>query len=527
MMESTQSFVSQIRDRHGFSHIEEIGRGGMGVVFKAHDPRLDRYVAVKQLSTELVGDDSARARFTSEMKTLARISHSAVVSIHSAGITDDGSAYFIMDYVEGRNLSTLIRDRKQWGKTFSVEETVDYLGSIALALDHLHLKMDPPIIHRDVKPANILIPSGRGFEARSLLTDFGISLTGDETRLTSLSVVAGTERYTAPEIYPGAANGSDGLRSSSPDAASDNYALALVALKMLTMRSLKDTMSEEEWTSGDRPFPRLRDMGLDETGVAGLAELENVFRTALDPHPAYRYATANEFIQALARAGDDWAVSNVPAAGRPEDTDAPTSNFPTTDTAPQMDWDAAAAAWATPAPADSGSTAATASTAVPAQTPKKTGSWATVGVLGVIAVVLAAGVGYLGYYVTSHPAWDDEEATIAAAFPEAIPALENGTGWADTVCAPGRAEDGQEAQIVCENDAGTVTYIDYGTPEARDEAYTESGDRVGWEGADCSVQSTALDDDSYSIIPGDPVARFAAVITGDGAEDSRLEVPLC
>lgn len=526
MMESTQSFISHIRERYGYSHIEEIGRGGMGVVFKAHDPHLERYVAVKQLSTDLVGDDSARARFTSEMKTLARISHSAVVNIHSAGITDDGSAYFIMDYVKGRDLSTLIRERTQWGKAFSVEETVDYLGSIALALDHLHLKMDPPIIHRDIKPANILIPSGDNFEARSLLTDFGISLTGDQTRLTSLSIVAGTERYIAPELYPGATNGSDGLRSNSPDAASDNYALALVALQMLTTRSLKDTMSEEEWTSGDRPFPRLQEMGLKETGVAGLAALEEVFRTALNPRPAYRYATANEFIQALARAGDDWAVSNVPAAGRPEDANAPTSNFPTADTAPQMNREAAAAAWAA-GPHQTGSTASTAYASTPTPAQKKPGSWTTVGALGVIAIALAAGVGYLGYYTTSHPAWNDEEATIAAAFPEAIPALENGTGWADTVCSTGRAEDGQEAQIVCENDAGTVTYIDYGTVEARDEAYAQSGDRVGWEGAECSVQSTALEDDSYSIIPGDPVARFAAVITGDNAGDSRLEVPLC
>lgn len=544
-MEPSNSFISTLRERHGFTDIEEIGRGGMGVVYKARDPQLDRYVAVKQLGPELIADEAARARITSEMKTLARVSHSAVVSVHTSGSAADGSAYFIMDYVPGSNLSDLIRERKAQGKALSVEETVEYLQPIALALDHLHLKMSPPIIHRDVKPANILIPSGSGFEARSLLTDFGISLTEDDTRLTSLSVVAGTERYIAPELFPGQSHGSDGTRGTSPDATSDNYALALVALEMLTMRSLKDTMDENQWTSTDRPFPRLEDMGLSETNTAGLQALEKVFRKALDLTPAYRYSNANEFIQALAKSGEGWAVDSVPAPGVAGRTDATTASSLPLATPSSPNPFAGSAPLANPFqqgnfsgnPAQTSSFPATTGQAgqvapagsypVGARPAQKQGSWGLVSALGVVAVVLAGGVGYLGYYVLSHPSWDDAEATIAAAFPDALPSLQNGRGWDGGSCQSATPEPSETARIVCAGDEVTSVFIDYGTVEARDEAFAGGTDLVGWELKECSVESATLDSDTYSISPGDPKARFGILVDGETAADARLEVPAC
>lgn len=566
-MESPSSFISTLRERHGFTDVEEIGRGGMGVVYKARDPHLDRYVAVKQLGPELIADEAARARITSEMKTLARVSHSAVVSVHTSGIADDGSAYFIMDYVPGFNLSDLIRERKQQGRALSVEETVGYLQPVALALDHLHLKMSPPIIHRDVKPANILIPSGGGFEARSLLTDFGISLTEDDTRLTSLSVVAGTERYIAPELFPGQSHGSDGTRASKPDSSSDNYALALVALEMLTMRSLKDTMDEQQWTSSDRPFPRLEDMGLSETDASGLKALEEVFRKALDPTPAYRYSTANEFVQALARSGEGWAVDSIPAPGASGRADATTaSSIPSAATgSSRVNPFGSGAAPANPfrngsasphsafnqqAPAYQGAQAVQAGPGAPFGAPvaqsayptspaqsvsypvgarqgRKKGSWGVVAALGAAVVALAGGVGYLAYYVSSHPSWESPEATIAAAFPDAVPSLQNGNGWDGGACSPGTAEAGETARIVCEGENVTSAFIDYGSWEARDEALSGGSDRVGWELKECSVESADLGSGSYSLLPGDPKARFGVLVQGDTAADARLEVPVC
>ena len=159
-------FFDVLRERHGFTNIEEIGRGGMGVVYRATDPKLERQVAVKLLSTELLDAESSLARFESEMRTLAKIKHSAVVTIHSADTLDDGRAYFVMDYIDGDDLASLIRSRREWGNRFTIEETVELLRPIAAALDHLHLRMQPAVIHRDVKPGNILVPRRGNTEVR-------------------------------------------------------------------------------------------------------------------------------------------------------------------------------------------------------------------------------------------------------------------------------------------------------------------------------------------------------------------------
>lgn len=502
-MTAAKSFHTILNKRHGLSGVEEIGRGGMGVVYKAYDPNLERFVAVKQLNTELISDSSAPARFTSEMKTLARVSHSAVVSIHTTGITEDGNAYFIMDYVEGANLADVIRNRKQWNKAFSIDEVVDYLHPIALALDHLHLKMDPPIIHRDVKPANILVPSENSGETRTLLTDFGISLTEDDTRYTSLSMVVGTERYTAPELFPGHAPSSDDLKHSTPDAASDNYSLALIALEMLTMHSLKDTMSTDQWTSSERPFPRFHDMDLPAISPTVLKNIEEVFRKALKTEPAYRHRTASEFIRALAQADNSWGTADKPSQSLSSEWSISTQ------------------------PEGMNQQVKTSSPSTAAKPPVKKGSWVTIGALGVLTIALAGSTIGLIAYTAQHPAWEDEEALIAAAFPDVIPSLENGDGWGETTCAAGVAQEDQKAQIICSNEELSITYIDYGTASARNVAFSEGEDPTEWDGNNCSLQSTAIGETTYSIIPSDPVARFAAVIESDDADARRQEVPLC
>ena len=304
----TSQFAAEIEARHGLSDLSEIGRGGMGVVYRAWDAQLQRHVAVKRMSQQVFHDPNALQRFRGEMVMLGKIRHSAVVQIHLANIAgdtgsagDEVEAYFVMDHVNGTTLSNLIRLRRETNTPFSIQETVALLGPIASALDHIHLRMNPPIIHRDIKPANILVPHDPSAEPRSLLTDFGISLTPEGTRLTSLHFMIGTEKYLAPELLPGRENGPTGLSHSTPTPATDNYALALIAFRMLTLRHLQETMSVAQWQT-DRPFPDLQRMSLPDPFLHDLLQAEPALRKALAPAPAYRHPTSGEFIRELAQA---------------------------------------------------------------------------------------------------------------------------------------------------------------------------------------------------------------------------------
>src|SRR5690625_7383984 len=120
MVSNTRSFISTLSERHDFTEISEIGRGGMGVVYRAFDEKLQRYVAVKQLLTELLDEETGLARFCAEMVTLGRIRHSAVVIIHFAEVKENGDAYFVMVYVKGYKLATLIRDDRDRGHRYKV-----------------------------------------------------------------------------------------------------------------------------------------------------------------------------------------------------------------------------------------------------------------------------------------------------------------------------------------------------------------------------------------------------------------------
>lgn len=157
---------------------------------------------------------------------------------------------------------SLISQRMQWNRRFTVAETVELLRPIAAALDFLHLTMTPPIIHCDVKPENILVPATSAqMESRALRTDFGISLVSEDERLTSFSMMMGTEKYFAPEIPPGGqCSGREGS-PTKPTAATDNYTLALIAFEMLTLHPYRDTMSQAQWLQSNRPAPELQGSG--------------------------------------------------------------------------------------------------------------------------------------------------------------------------------------------------------------------------------------------------------------------------
>ena len=195
----------------------EIGRGGMGVVYRARDERLQRRVAIKVLPPELAFQRDIRERFTREAQTAARLSHPHIVPIHSVG-EGDGLVYFVMGYVDGESVAARIRRR---GK-LPVEEARRIMKETADALSAAHALS---IIHRDIKPDNILLEGTRG---RVMVTDFGIAKALSATSaatLTGAGVAIGTPAFMSPEQAAG---------EREIDGRSDLYSLGIVTYQMLT-----------------------------------------------------------------------------------------------------------------------------------------------------------------------------------------------------------------------------------------------------------------------------------------------------
>jgi hypothetical protein len=195
----------------------EIGRGGMGVVYRARDERLQRRVAIKVLPPELAFQQDIRERFTREAQTAARLSHPHIVPIHSVG-EGEGLVYFVMGYVDGESVAAKIRRR---GK-LPVEEARRIMKEAADALSAAHALS---IIHRDIKPDNILLEGTRG---RVMVTDFGIAKALSSTSaatLTGAGVAIGTPAFMSPEQAAG---------EREIDGRSDLYSLGIVTYQMLT-----------------------------------------------------------------------------------------------------------------------------------------------------------------------------------------------------------------------------------------------------------------------------------------------------
>ena len=199
-----------------YSLESEIGRGGMGIVYRAHDERLKRTVAIKVLPPELAFRRDIRARFVREAETAARLSHPNIVPIHTVGDAND-LVYFVMGYVDGESLALRIKRRGR----LSVEEARRIMRETSDALAAAHQQ---GVIHRDVKPDNILLEGTRG---RVMVTDFGIAkaLSAEGGTLTDTGIAIGTPAFMSPEQAAG---------ERVIDGRSDLYSLGVVAYQMLT-----------------------------------------------------------------------------------------------------------------------------------------------------------------------------------------------------------------------------------------------------------------------------------------------------
>ena len=259
----------------------EIGRGGMGVVYHARDERLKRKVAVKVLPPELAFREEIRTRFLREAETAARLSHPHIVPIHSVGEGPDGLVYFVMAYVDGESLAARLKRRERLPPEEArriMMETADALGA-GHALG---------IIHRDVKPDNILLEGSRG---RTVLTDFGIakaltSTTGPGT-LTATGVAIGTPHYMSPEQAAG---------DREIDGRSDIYSLGVVGYQMLA--------GELPFSAPTVPGILLKQIteqapNLQEKSPTCPDDLSSCVMRSLEKEPEARWPTADALRRAL------------------------------------------------------------------------------------------------------------------------------------------------------------------------------------------------------------------------------------
>ncbi|BBX25720.1 serine/threonine-protein kinase [Mycolicibacterium alvei] len=269
----------------GYTIQRLLGAGGMGEVYLAQHPRLPRLDALKILSVNTTRDDEFRARFTREAELAATLWHPHIIGVHDRG-EFDGRLWISMDYVEGTDAKHLI---EQHPTGMPIQDVVEIVTAVAEALDVAH---ERNLLHRDVKPANILVtpPSGSA-RRRILLTDFGIAREADDTSgLTETDVAIGTVAYVAPEQLTG----------KTLDGRADQYALAATAFHLLTGTPLFDDANRIVLAGNHlyTPPPQLSERRAD------LAHLDAVMAKALAKQPDKRYARCLDFARALGGSTD-------------------------------------------------------------------------------------------------------------------------------------------------------------------------------------------------------------------------------
>src|SRR5262245_34685637 len=269
----------------GYRLDERIGRGGMAVVYRAHDPRLDRRVALKILAPELARDKEFRLRFIRESRAAAAVDHPNIIPIYEAGEAD-GVLFIAMRFVDGQDVQALISQRDPLPAT----RVCDIVDQVASALDAAHAH---GLVHRDVKPGNMLREptAGRANPDHIYLSDFGLSkqsLSGG-TSLTSQGQFLGTLNYVAPEQIEGRA----------VDGRTDEYALACSAFEMLAGQSpfRRDESLAIMWAQLSTAPPPLTGTRPDLPAAVG-----GVMNRALAKAQAARYGPCPEFAAALRRA---------------------------------------------------------------------------------------------------------------------------------------------------------------------------------------------------------------------------------
>ena len=261
--------------------VRELGKGAMGIVYLAKDPLIGRLVALKTIRVGAHADDDEtkefQQRFIREAQAAGILNHPAIVTVHDIGRTKQTDTSFIaMEYVEGQNLKEVLSQ----GRALSFEQIADIVAQVAEALDFAHAK---GIVHRDVKPANIILIEGN----RAKITDFGIAkIASGAANLTTTGQFLGTPNYMAPEQIKGA----------PVDGRTDIFALGICLYECLTRRKPfgGDSLTSISYKIVHEPFPPLHEINPQIPEA-----IEEVVAHCLAKDPTKRYQRARDLATAL------------------------------------------------------------------------------------------------------------------------------------------------------------------------------------------------------------------------------------
>lgn len=484
-----------------------LGRGGMGTVYLAAHPRLPRQVALKLLNRELYSDPEVRGRFEREADVSAHLDHPGIVSVLDRGV-EDGLMWISMQYVDGTDASVFR------GTSLDPARAVDIVAQTAEALDYAH---ERGVLHRDVKPANILLARARSGD-RVLLTDFGIArLRGDARQLTRTGAFLATLAYASPEQLSGA----------PVDHRSDQYSLGCTLFTLLTGESPfpADNPGAVVAAHLSKPAPRA------SAAVPALpAGIDAVIARCLAKDPTERFGSCAEFAEtavgALGSASRPNAQASNPSAPQAQALRESGSQGPVAqsdsrptmatlvappNSAPQLPL-AGGPGWGGPV----GSSASPHRGATPPPRKAVSSRWRALAVT-LLVLAMVAGVGLVGvgaiYWkfvrptrVPPAPTWGAHE-SVASGFTDLIPIRPDGRGWRDASCSatpslvvlPG--DPAPLRQITCTDANGVLAwYTEY--PTAADaEAYLA---RHTTEDAIRQLHHTSL----AAYRPRDPAAPF-------------------
>lgn len=283
-----------------YTLLREIGRGGMATIWEARDSQLGRRVAVKLLHPQFASDPEFIERFAREARSAASLTHPNIVAVFDAGVDSaTGAPFLVLELVDGPSLRDVVRQRE---RPFDEREIRLVGTSLAEALEYAHRR---GIIHRDVKPANVLL----GGDGRPRLTDFGIAQAATESQLTRTGSVMGSVHYLAPEV----------ARGQPSTSAADVYALGVVLYELATGRTPFSGTNEMAVALAhvEQPPPPPRTVNPNLS-----PQLEGVILRALSKDPSRRFGSAGELAAALgggAGAQETRPVAVLPP--RPEPTD--------------------------------------------------------------------------------------------------------------------------------------------------------------------------------------------------------------
>ena len=296
---------------------EHLGSGGMSEVYKAYQPGLDRYVAIKVLHSFLAEEEDFLTRFQREAKVAAMLRHPNIIQVYDFDFdVEDRSYYMVMELIDGPTLKSRLQELARKGEAMPLEEAVEVVIALANALDYAHQR---GMVHRDVKPANIMFTD----DDQAVLTDFGIAKMVDVAGLTASGAMVGTPAYMAPEQGMGQAG----------DERADIYSLGVVLYQLVTGRLPfdADTPLGVALRHINAPPPMPTSLNADVPPA-----VEAVIMRAMAKDPNNRYRTAKDFATELKLAMSGQYVEPPPV----EHVTTPPPDFSRVQGAPDQ-WDMA------------------------------------------------------------------------------------------------------------------------------------------------------------------------------------------